>query len=191
MNLPASLTHFERVFSQSADPWQTKSSFAELHKCKTILALLGARKHGRILELGCGNGSNSVYLSAWSLNLDACDGAVHALARAQKTLGDVSNATLYHLPLPARFPGRSYDTIVIAELLYYLDNRTLEAVMREIDRTLRPGGLLILCHHHQQFEDAAQRQAGLHKRFISLSQRQWHVERAHRTARWMAQSLRS
>jgi len=186
----ATLAHFDRVFSRSSDPWFTRSSQAEVHKRKVILGLMGSGRLGRVLELGCGNGSNTVQLARRALSLDACDGSVEALRRADSVTSGIPHLTLHHTSLPARFPCNRYDAIVIAELLYYLDDQCFAATMREIDRTLRPGGLLLLCHHHRQFDDAAQRQASLHERFVRYSRFQWANERAHRTSRWIAQAYR-
>ena len=169
----ATLEHFEDLFSRSADPWQTRSSQAERYKRNTVLTLLGSACHGRVLELGCGNGSNSIGLARRALSLDACDGAREALRHAASLVGDMPDVTFHLTPLPSLFPADRYDAIVIAELLYYLDSRCLAAVMREIDRTLRPGGVLILCHHHIQFADAIQRQLGLHERFTESSHYGW------------------
>lgn len=185
----ATLAHFEEVFSRSADPWQTRVSHAEKYKRDTVLSMLGNGRHGRILELGCGNGSNSVGLARKALALDACDGAVMALKRAASLIGDAANVHLHHTPLPARFPHDRYDAIVIAELLYYLNDACLASVMLEINRTLRPGGLLVLCHHHIQFADAIQRQSDLHTRFIGKACHGLIPTGFRRTSCWTAQSL--
>ena len=186
----ATLAHFDNIFSRAPDPWHTRSSHAEEHKRNTILAFLGGAPHGRVLELGCGNGSNSVHLARRALSVDACDGSDQALRRAASVVDEIPNVTLHHKPLPARFPHDRYGAIIIAELLYYLDDKCLAATMREIDRTLRPGGLLILCHHHRQFADAAQRQSGLHERFVQRSRVDWVTTRMRRTSKWTAQALR-
>ena len=152
------------------------------------MGLLGHRPVGRVLELGCGNGSNTRELARRSLSLDACDGALAALGHARSTVGDGAGVAFHHLPLPGRFPRAGYDAVVISELLYYLGPLAMAAVMAEIDRTLRPKGRLVLCHHHRQFGDAAQKQSGLHARFLACSRAGWKAVRRHRTARWDAQA---
>lgn len=186
----ATLDHFDRLFTDAADPWCTRTSCDEAHKRRTVLQMLGPQTQGRVLELGCGNGSNSLVLAKRALSLEACDGSKAALRRAAQTVDDFSRVQLHHLPLPGRFPGSTYDAIVVAELLYYLDDRTLAFVMREITRCLRPGGILVLCHHHVQFADAAQCQADLHRRFVTGSRINWRIERQYRTSRWEACALR-
>ena len=184
----ATLDHFDRLFTGAADPWSTRTSRDEAHKRRVVLRMLGTQTHGRVLELGCGNGSNSRVLAKRALSLDACDGSKAALRRAAKIVRSLSRVQLHHLPLPGRFPASTYDAIVVAELLYYLNDRTLDSVMREIERSLRPGGFLILCHHHRQFADAAQKQPGLHARFIRQSSIEWQSGKRHRTSRWEAQA---
>ena len=180
----ADLAHFDRIFTRAADPWGTFALRAEAFKRRGIRHALGGRAIGRLLEPGCGNGSNTRMLARLALRVDACDGAPSAVLRTAQSTKDLSGVHVHHLPLPGRFPGRCFDAIVVAELLYYLDTPTLTRVRREIERSLRPGGVLLLCHHHRQFHDAAQRQAGLHRRFIAASPFKWRVLRKMRTARW-------
>lgn len=182
----ASLAHFDALFEQSPDPWGTHSRRAEHMKRACIARMVGAHCQGRMLELGCGNGSNSRTLAACGLRLIACDGAPAALERAGGVLSATRNVTLYRLALPGRFPPGPFDLIVIAELLYYLDDITLASVMSEIDRSLVSGGALILCHHHRQFGDALQRQDDLHARFLKRSRYRWIVRGRQRTGSWSA-----
>nr|WP_224817056.1 class I SAM-dependent methyltransferase [Hasllibacter sp. MH4015] len=176
------------MFTDAADPWGTRISRNEAHKRRIVLRMLGTQIHGRVLELGCGNGSNSRDLAKRALSVDACDGSEAALRRAAEIVSSLSRVQLHHLPLPGRFPGSTYDAIVIAELLYYLNDRTLVSVVREIERSLRPGGSLVLCHHHRQFADAAQKQPGLHARFMGRSRIGWQSGKQHRTSRWEVQA---
>ena len=111
-----------------------------------------------------------------------------ALTRA--ALADRPRAGAHHLALPGHFPADRYDAIVIAELLYYLDDATLRAVAAEIVRTLRPGGRLVLCHHHRAFHDASQRQEGLHRRFVAGLAGRWRITRTERTNRWELTAIR-
>ena len=185
----ADLDHFERVFARSSDPWGTRVKPAEAVKRAAIEQALPARPIGRVLELASGNGSNSRMLARHALRLDACDGAPSAVALTREALSDRPNATAHMLRLPGRFPGARYDAIVIAELLYYLDDNTLADVARQIATTLRPGGMLVLCHHHVQFSDAAQIQAGLHGRFAGMLGGQFRRRRMRRHARWTLHAL--
>ena len=180
----ASLEHFEAIFQASRDPWGTHHRRCEAVKRRAILYALPPFKVGRILELGSGNGSNSKALAARCLRLDACDGAPSAVALTAGALEGHDHAQAMLLALPARFPAPRYDAIVIAELLYYLDERTLQAVASQVQSTLRPGGTLVLCHHHRQFRDARQRQDTLHRRFHALLGPNWRATPGSRELNW-------
>ncbi len=180
----ADLDHFETLFAGSDDPWGTRHRHGEAVKRAAILHLLPSYRVGRLLELGCGNGSNSMALARRCLTLDACDGSHSAVRLTRRALASYQHAKVHHLVLPGRFPGRSYDAVVVSELFYYLSNRSLEDVVAEIGRTLCTGGTLVLCHHHRQFADASQRQDTLHHRVLKMEPGRYITVRRVRTGKW-------
>ena len=158
------LAGFEATFAANPDPWNTFAARDETRKRTAILHALGPGPIGCVLELGCGNGSNSLALAGRCLRLDAVDGAPSAVALTKRAVGDDARVRVERLALPGRFPRGRYDAIVAAELLYYLTPRILAATVTEVERTLRPGGRLILAHHHLRFADAATLPATIHAR---------------------------
>lgn len=184
MSRAITLAGFEATFRGNDDPWRTFTARDEALKRRAILHTLGAGTHGRILELASGNGSNSVALAARTLRLDATDGAPTAVALTAKALGADPRATARQLILPGRFPRRRYDAIVVAEVLYYLTPQHLGALAREIAATLRPGGRLVLAHHHIRFRDVAQHPATVHDRLLAALGRQVGPRFGYRTGRW-------
>ncbi len=184
MTRAITLAGFEATFRGNPDPWATFTARDEAWKRRAILHALGPGRHGRLIELASGNGSNSVALAARSLRLDATDGAPTAVTLTATALAGYPHATARHLILPGRFPARRYDAIVVAEVLYYLTPRDLVAVASEIAATLRPGGRLVLAHHHIRFNDVAQHPAMVHDRLLAALGREAHPYTEHRTARW-------
>ena len=186
----ADIAWFETLFARSPDPWGTRRRHDERFKRQAIVRLLPVGPLGRVLELGSGNGSNSRALADRALRLDACDGAPTAVDLTRAALADrpPGRARVHALALPGRFPADRYDAIVLAEILYYLDERTLRAVATQTARTLRPGGRLVMCHHHRQFHDATQRQATLHARFAAMAGT-WRIAGRHRTGAWEVVAL--
>jgi cyclopropane fatty-acyl-phospholipid synthase-like methyltransferase len=162
MKRAITLAGFEATFVGNPDPWNTFAARDEARKRRAIVHALGPAKHGRLLELASGNGSNSRSLAAHALRADITDGAPTAVHLTARHLADLSRARVSRLVLPGRFPAARYDAIVAAEIFYYLTPRALDAVAREIARRLRPGGRLILAHHHLRFADAAVAPAGVH-----------------------------
>ena len=185
------LDGFEATFAANPDPWNTFTARDEARKRSAILHALGPGPAGRLLELGCGNGSNSAALARRCLRLDAVDGAPSAVALTRHAIGratgDNPRVRVRLLALPGRFPLDRYDAIVAAEILYYLSPPDLAATVAEIGHALRPGGRLILAHHHLRFADAATPPATIHdrvrgmlpfgtRRTANVRTERWHVE---------------
>ena len=60
---PITLEGFEKTFGRDDDPWCTFADADEALKRAAILHAVGSGPLGRVLELGAGNGSNSVALA--------------------------------------------------------------------------------------------------------------------------------
>lgn len=178
------LRGFEATFRGNPDPWRTFAAPDEIRKRRAILRALGTGPRGRVLELASGNGSNSVALARRARRLDATDGAPTAVALTAKATRGTRNVVATRLDLPGHFPAARYDAIVAAEILYYLTPAALAATAREMRRALRPGGRLVLAHHHLRFADTTQTPAVIHALLLSSlgrrAVRRWHL----RTGRW-------
>ena len=182
------LAGFEARFAEDSDPWGTRVHREERVKRDAILYALGPGRAGRVLELASGNGSNSVELAQRSLRLVATDGAQSAVGLTREALDGVTRADVRQLALPALPEGR-FDAVVIAEVLYYLRSREVVALGRGLRRAVRPGGRIVLAHHHIDFDDTSCRPAVCHdllarglgevlaSRKVSKRHRNWRVER--------------
>jgi cyclopropane fatty-acyl-phospholipid synthase-like methyltransferase len=185
------LAGFEAKFANDGDPWSTWTNRDEAVKRAAILHALGSGRQGRVLELGAGNGSNSVALAQRAMRLDATEATA-----AGKAL--VASAIANHLPrarasllvVPDAPPRSAYDAIVIAELLYYLDLQAMDRLARQMVRLLRPGGQLVLAHHRITFYDFAQRAAGIQDRFLRATGSRWLTRVVQRTGRWLVVACR-
>ena len=181
------LAGFDAKFSDSEDPWSTFTNRDEARKRKAILRGIGSRRVGRVLELAAGNGSNSIGLARLSLRLDATEGTLSGVRLVKRAVGDIPRVRVSQLVLPARFPRATYDSIVVAEVLYYLNAQEMSAVARAIAVTLRPGGRLILAHHRVDYPDFVQHAADIHHCFLVMGGANWRTDKAVRTGRWHVQ----
>lgn len=188
---PIGLGGFEAKFDASDDPWSTWNSPDEVLKRDAILHALGPGPHGRVLELGAGNGSNSHAIAPRALRLDATEATATGTALVKRAIAPfLPRARARQLIVPAPPPRPAYDAIVVAELLYYLDNRTLSALARQVASRLRPGGTLVLAHHRITFYDFAQHADGIHARFLAQSAASWRVRSVRQTGRWAVLACR-
>lgn len=182
------LTGFADKFAQDADPWNTWNAPDEILKRKAILHALPRHASGRVLELGAGNGSNSRVLAARCLRLDATEATEEGVELVSRAVAGMSGARAVRLIAPAAPPKPSYDTIVIAELLYYLDERAMAKLARQVAARLATGGTLVLAHHRITFYDFAQHADGIQDRFLAATGVPWTVRVVRRTGRWVVLS---
>jgi len=187
---PIDLGGFEDTFSRDDDPWRTFSDRDEALKRAAIMHGLGGRILGRVLELGAGNGSNSVAIADRALRLEATEGTEAGTRLVERALAGNARARAVRLALPGRFPRATYDAVVVAELLYYLSIMDLNQVARDVAKGLAPGGCLVLAHHRIDFHDFAQHAEGIHARFLAATGVKWRPQQQRRTGRWRVQSYR-
>ncbi len=181
---PISLSGFASKFADDPDPWGTWNDRDEALKRAAILHALPPRPGGRMLELGAGNGSNSVALSRRALRLDATEATREGTDLVAKALHGSTRAKALQLVVPGRPPRPAYDAIVIAELLYYLSPRDMRCLARQTAALLRPGATLVLAHHRITFYDFAQHAEGIHRRFLAASWAPWTSRLVRQTDRW-------
>lgn len=125
------------------DYYQTKGvdSFAQSRGRLEFLARR-LRPGMRVLNIGVGNGSLEKIaaekgVDIWSL--DPSDGAITAL---RERLGMGERALVgYSQAIP--FPDRSFDAVVMSEVLEHLDEDVFEKTLAEVSRVLRPTGLFL------------------------------------------------
>ena len=140
-----------RVVSDAGDPW--------LERWKPVLEKAGT---GTVLELGCGGGRDSRYLTGLGLRVIAGDYSPQALelCRTSAPLADVRFIDL-RKPLP--FADGAFPVVVVSLCLHYFHWPPTMAIMREIRRCLKQRGFLLLrvnstrdIHHgavgHQEIE---------------------------------------
>ncbi|MGH8172432.1 MAG: class I SAM-dependent methyltransferase [Rhodanobacteraceae bacterium] len=110
------------------DPWNMNSP-GEIARFEATNRII-EREFGRVgslLELGCGEGHQTAYLSRLADRVYGLDVSAKAVERAMQRLPDVKFAAtdLYNQPWSAEVPR--FDLITACEVLYY---------MKDIDQTL-------------------------------------------------------
>jgi cyclopropane fatty-acyl-phospholipid synthase-like methyltransferase len=178
------LSGFADKFARDADPWNTWTAPDEVLKRKAILHALPAHRIGRLLELGAGNGSNSAALVSQALRLHATEATQEGTALVAKAIAGANRACAMQLVVPAPPPAASYDAIVIAELMYYLSEKDMATLARQVASRLRLGGTLVLAHHRIAFYDFVQHADGIHSRFLAATGLQWRCRLVRRTGHW-------
>ncbi len=132
--------HYERLYSE------TKNAFGGgKNEPTTFVTKLAERlKKGKVLELGAGQGRNSLWLARQGLTVDA-------LELSEAGVKDIrENSEREHLPVSARssdvrngFEGE-YDAIVSTYMGHHLTREEMLKVIAEMKAHTKPGGYNVL-----------------------------------------------
>ncbi len=134
---------FDRMYDAGADPWHNATSFYEERRRALLLAMLGARRYGRVLELGCADGYLTAALADRADELLALDASERAVEAARVS---TPHARIERAEVPRDIPRGPFDLIVLSEVGYFLTPIELIQTVRRAETALAPGGELVLCH---------------------------------------------
>ena len=104
--------------------------------------ILEENNEKEILDLGCGIGADTLYLSERDYNVLSCDFSNEALKSIQD---NIPNSKILYLDMRKKFPieDGSYSLIIADLSLHYFDNETTIHIMNEIKRILKQDGILL------------------------------------------------
>lgn len=136
----------QRFFERNAARWDELRSLhvPDVKVDEAILAALGDRPLGRLLDIGTGTGRMLQLLAPKATTSLGIDRSPEMLRLARENLAragiaaDLRQADMYALP----FEDGSADTIILHQVLHYAHHP--EAVIAEIARVLAPGGVIII-----------------------------------------------
>lgn len=95
-----------------------------------------------ILDLGCGSGNDTLYLTEKGFSVIACDYSDIALEQVNQNIKNVKTIKL-DISLPLPFEDNAFDLIIADLSLHYFDEKTTKNIMKEIKRILKPNGNLL------------------------------------------------
>lgn len=102
-----------------------------------------------VLEFGCNVGATSIVLAHYGAKVTAVDVGADPIevARLNARRYEVNDHIRFHLLDPGQrlpFVSSSFDVVTCNSVLEYVRPELLASVQRELDRVLRPGGLLLV-----------------------------------------------
>jgi SAM-dependent methyltransferase len=138
--------YFDALFEVDADPWRFKSRWYEQRKRALTLACLPKLRYECAYEPGCANGELSAALAARCDHLLVTDGSQRAVDLAISRLTSASNVEVQQAWVPAEWPNRTFDLIVLSEFCFYLGAEDLDSLAQRAVASLLPGGTVLACH---------------------------------------------
>jgi len=141
--------YFDRMYAESADPWQLSNRWYEQRKYAITMALLPSARFRHAFEPGCSIGTVTELLAARCDRVTAVDVADAALRHCDRRLrkrGCRHRVTLARASLDDPWPAGPFDLVLLSEVAYYLDAATLERVLRRECAALAPGATVVAVH---------------------------------------------
>ncbi|MEQ3626425.1 MAG: SAM-dependent methyltransferase [Celeribacter sp.] len=110
--------HLTRLYADTDDPWNFRTSAYEQAKFAATRAALARGSYRHALELGCGNGALAGHLAPLCAAYTGVDAVPRALRAARQA---VPEGRFIEGWLPDDLPDGDFDLIVLSEILYFLD----------------------------------------------------------------------
>ena len=154
---------FDQLYGAVPDPFGTElpQYRYQQRKYDCLLSMLPQRRYRQALDIGCGLGAFTRKLAPFVDHVLGSDISAEALEQARRLSFNWPNiAYAQHNVLDSRNDDSSYDLIVLADTLYYIDPLTdqrLKAIARNLASRLTPGGLILVVNHYFFGVDAASR----------------------------------
>jgi SAM-dependent methyltransferase len=120
-----------------------------------FLEPLEAADAGTVLEVGCGTGNDAARLARAGYQVTAIDLSPQAIGRARERYGSLATFVVADVTAGLPFPGGAFDAVMANVSLQMFSWGTTVEVFTEVERVLRPGGLLLF--HVNAREDRALR----------------------------------
>ncbi len=147
-----SAAYFDDLWSGSDDPWDHATRWYETRKYRLTADALPRERYRRAFEPGCGTGVLTTLLAPRADALLAMERHPHgAAATARRTRG-LENVRVVTGTVPHQWPEGSFDLIVLSELLYYLDESTLQATIDLVAASLEVDGHVVAVHYRPVVE---------------------------------------
>lgn len=138
----AAAAQFERLYERREDPWDVRHSpFAQARYLAVLRTLAAFTPCGSILDVGCGEGTFTEYLTGLGREVVGIDVSATAIARATR---DVTRAEFHHVSLEDFEPGHTFDVVLAIEVLYYA-----ASISSALDKLRRLGKSVVISYTHR------------------------------------------
>lgn len=119
------------------------------------------REPGAALDIGCGAGTDSVFLATQGWDVTALDFMPKALEYTQQRAAEKGvSVTPVEADIAEWEPPRQYDIVLDHGLLHNMDPVRYDAYRECVLKALAPGGEFVLLHWHPRFDGQANGKMG-------------------------------
>ena len=96
----------------------------------------------KVLDLGCGDGSNIDYLLGITNNIDACDYSAEAISKVIRDFG--IRAVILDIRDSLPYPDRYFDMVLADLSLHYFSESETREILKELSRILKNKAILLV-----------------------------------------------
>jgi SAM-dependent methyltransferase len=145
---------FDQLYAGFSDPFGAELSQYRYQQRKydSLLSMLPRRPYRNVLDVGCGLGTFTRKVAPFAENILGTDISAEAIEQARKLSAGHPNIAYSQQDVAAIAPPEAtFDLIVLADTLYYIDPLTdvgLKSIAGNLSTALAPGGLLLLVNHY-------------------------------------------
>jgi len=136
--------------------FKSKNTFPGIHKDNPSLAVIefekrlvkiGSLKKSKILDVGCGNGRNAIYLAQKGYLVNAIDFSKNAIALARKKVSGLKIIyKVFDIGKPwTIFNTKSFDAILDVNATICIEELGRKKAISEAYRVLKKGGYYLFC----------------------------------------------
>ena len=98
---------------------------------------------GPVIDLGCGDGSDTLYLLNKGKKVVPCDGSINAIHNIRNNFPEINNAICFDMLDSFPFANSDTDLIVADLSLHYFTREDTIKILKEIKRVLKNRGHLL------------------------------------------------
>ena len=138
--------YFNEVYRDNNDPWEFETSNYERDKYAATINALPKDFYNQAFEIGCSIGVLTKMLADKCGHLLSIDIADAPLEKAKERLRNFPNVQFEKMAVPAGFPDKNFDLIVMSEVGYFLSVADLVMLKEKIVTHLNNNGNLLLVH---------------------------------------------
>jgi 2-polyprenyl-3-methyl-5-hydroxy-6-metoxy-1,4-benzoquinol methylase len=145
--------HFSRLYAANPDPWGFLTDPYEHAKYAESIKVLQGRRYVAGLEVGCSIGVLTQQLAPLCESLLGIDVVEVALRSARVRCAEQNWVKFQLMQVPAEWPEKRFDLIVLSELLYFLSPADIIRCAERVKTSLLPGGAVLLVNWLGQSDD--------------------------------------
>ncbi len=143
-SLPPS--YFDKLYSESRDPWEFETSEYEANKYAATIAALPKTRYRSAFEIGGSIGVLTQKLAQLCDALLSIDVSKLAQDRAIERCKSLPQVRFEIMSVPEHYPNEIFDLTLVSEVGYYWSWEDLKKAQQLILEHLEPGGHLLLVH---------------------------------------------